>query len=40
MEQILLNLLDNAVKYSLPETPIAVQVRLEGDQIGLTVENW
>lgn len=32
LEQILLNILDNAVKYSLPDTPIGVQVHKEENE--------
>jgi signal transduction histidine kinase len=47
LEQILLNLLDNAVKYSLPDTPITVRIEQEmsdtsddtNDQIAITVMN-
>jgi signal transduction histidine kinase/HAMP domain-containing protein len=41
LEQILLNLLDNAVKYSYPDTPIDVVAEFTPDQqyIGLTVAN-
>ncbi len=34
LEQILLNLMDNAVKYSLPETPIRVSVEAEPGETG------
>ncbi len=35
LEQILLNLLDNAVKYSLPETDLKVSISLESTDLGL-----
>ena len=34
LEQILLNLLDNAVKYSIPETPIRIDVSLPSEKSG------
>lgn len=36
-EQVLFNLLDNAAKYSLPETTIAIKSRRERDQVVLEV---
>ncbi len=37
MEQLLMNLLENAVKYTPPGTPITIQVTREGDAIVLAV---
>lgn len=44
LEQIVLNLLDNAVKYSMPDTPIELSVTRDsaaepGERIALTVSN-
>ncbi len=39
IEQVVLNLLDNAAKYSPPETPIRLAVREEGDRVILAVSN-
>jgi two-component system sensor histidine kinase KdpD len=37
--QVLVNLIDNAAKYSPPDSPIEIQARLEDDQMCLTVSD-
>jgi PAS domain S-box-containing protein len=39
IQQVLINLLDNAVKYSLPASPIRILVRVETQQIEVKVSN-
>jgi signal transduction histidine kinase len=39
LTEILKNLLDNALKYSSPGTPVTVQLRQSRDQIGIAVED-
>ena len=39
MQQVLINLLDNALKYSPPGSPIRLRVRIDAQQIEVTVSN-
>jgi two-component system sensor histidine kinase KdpD len=39
MQQVLINLLDNALKYSPPDSPIRLRVRIDAQQIEVTVSN-
>ena len=39
IQQVLINLLDNAVKYSLPFSPIRIQVHVDNQQITLEASN-
>jgi two-component system sensor histidine kinase KdpD len=39
IQQVLINLLDNAVKYSLPASPIRIHVRVGTEQIEIEVSN-
>ena len=39
LEQVLVNLFENAVKYSYPETPIEVETKLKKDQAIIIVKN-
>ncbi len=40
IEQVLVNLLDNALKYSEPETPISIEGWHQGKEIEIAVSNW
>ena len=39
MQQVLINLLDNAVKYSLPASPIRLNIRIEAQNIAVEASN-
>ena len=39
IEQAVMNLLDNAIKYSEPGSPVAVQVTLDGDAVMMAVQD-
>jgi signal transduction histidine kinase len=39
LHQILLNLVDNAIKYSLPDTQVSVEFSVSGDEIVTTVSD-
>jgi len=39
MQQVLINLLDNAVKYSLPASPIRLNIRVEAQNIAVEASN-
>jgi two-component system sensor histidine kinase KdpD len=40
IEHVLINLVDNAFKYSPPDTPILIVVRSQSDYLAVTVSDW